>query len=348
MIGKRLLYAPNIHQGGGRALLLPVLEALKDVADIAFVLDARMPLPKGVRLAGQVYRVKASLFSRLRFEWCLPSLINPDTLLLCMGNLPPLFAHEGVQQVFVQNRYLVDDVSLNAFPLSVRIRLMIERWWLKSNASYVNQFIVQTPTMQRLLKNRLDQNAEVLPFADIGVNVEPEPCSDSKMRYDFLYVASGEPHKEHAALLEAWVKLADVGEYPSLCLTLDANRFPDLCASITTAVKQHDLKITMCGECSYAEVQQLYRQSAAMIYPSSFESFGLPLIEAAMAGLPVLASNASYVHDVIEPSASFDPASPQSIANAVQRFTRTPAKLKIELLDANHFLTHVFNRDALT
>jgi len=343
--GKRLLYAPNVHQGGGRTLLLPLLEALKDDVDVTFVLDARMPLPTGVRLAGHVCRVEATLFSRLWFEWRLRSLIKPGTLLLCMGNLPPLFAHQGLQQVFVQNRYLVDDVSLKSLPLPVRVRLMVERWWLRSRSIHVKRFIVQTPTMQRLLGEKLGKGAEIIPFVAAIDIAESEGVCDKKMHHDFLYVASGEPHKGHEILLEAWIIMAESGLFPSLCLTLDEKRFPELCTLISGAVKKHALNIFMMGECSHADVQLLYRHSSAMIYPSQFESFGLPLIEAAIAGLPVLASNASYVTDVIEPSAVFDAASAQSIASAVQSFRTKPALLNIQLLDANEFLTRTFSKE---
>jgi len=348
MTGKRLLYAPNIHQGGGKTLLLPLLEALKDEMDVTFVLDTRMTLPKGVRLAGHICRVKATLFSRLWFEYRMRTFIHKDDIVLCMGNLPPLFSYQGIQRVFVQNRYLVDDVSLSEFPLPVRLRLMVERWWLRSRASYVQRFIVQTSTMQRLIGNRLGKEAEVLPFAAVGGHVEAENFCEKRDHYDFLYVASGEPHKGHKTLLEAWVALAERGLFPSLCLTLDAKRFPELCASISADVEKHGLNITIIGECSYAEIQQLYRQSRAMIYPSLFESFGLPLIEAASAGLPVLASHASYVTDVIEPSAIFDAASSQSIADAVQGFRGGPAKLKVQLFDVNEFLVRVFSVESPT
>lgn len=63
----------------------------------------------------------------------------------------------------------------------------------------------------------------------------------------------------------------------------------------------------------------MYGQSRAAIYPSLFESFGLPLLEAKEAGLPVLASERDYVRDVIEPNITFDPLSPLSIARAVMR-----------------------------
>jgi len=341
--GNRLLYAPSIHQGGGRALLLPILGALKDASDVTFVLDARMPLPEGVRLAGNVYRIKATLFSRLCCEWRLRKLIMADSLLLCMGNLPPLFAHQGVQRVFVQNRYLIDDVSLVSFPLSVRIRLMVERWWLKSNASYVQCFIVQTPTMQRLIGNRLGKDAEVLPFAAVGVDhVEAKKKCEKRGHYDFVYVASGEPHKNHKQLIKAWIKLAEKDFFPSLCLTLDSKKHPDLCAWINAKRQQHDLKIEMTGELTYQDIQQLYCDSKALIYPSFFESFGLPLLEAAAAGLPIAAADVEYVYDVIKPTVVFDPDSPESIANSVMHFTGSPARIVVKLLDAEGFLMRVF------
>ncbi len=340
---KKIIYAPNVHQGGGKTLLLPLLEALKGATEIAFILDARMPLPEGVSLAGTVHRVKPTLFSRLWCEWQLRYLITKDVSLLCMGNLPPLFAHRGVQQVFVQNRYLIDDVPLDVFPPIARIRLMVERWWLKSRSVYVNAFIVQTSTMQRLVKSRLGANARTLPFATVMDADKPYGKGNKKL-YDFLYVASGEPHKNHQRLVEAWIILAGKGIFHSLCLTLNSKHFPELCAWISDKVEKHGLNISMSGECSHDEIKMLYRQSSAMIYPSLFESFGLPLIEAVSFELPVLASNSSYVADVIVPSSVFDPTSSQSIAESVQTFPGTSATLNISLYDANSFLAQAFKK----
>jgi glycosyltransferase involved in cell wall biosynthesis len=50
------------------------------------------------------------------------------------------------------------------------------------------------------------------------------------------------------------------------------------------------------------------------------ESFGLPLIEARQAGLPILASELDYVRDIVDPEESFDPFSARSIVRAVTRF----------------------------
>lgn len=342
MIGRRLLYAPNTHQGGGKVLLLLLLEALQN-DDVIFVLDKRLELPDGVKLAGSVCRVKPTLISRLWLEWKLVRLVSADTLLLCMGNLPPLFVRKGIQRVFIQNRYLIEDRTLNSFPLAIRIRLTLERLWLRVNLSHVCDFIVQTPTMQKLAKNTLNVDAKILPFSG-GVASDELLYSRGEKQYDFLYIASGEPHKNHKNLIDAWIELAGKNFFPSLCLTVDAENFPDLYAWVSDEIKKHGLHVFLIGECPHDEVHRLYQQSKALLYPSLFESFGLPLIEAAKAGLPILASDATYVTDVISPSGSFDPTLSHDIAKSVQSFSfNKPALLTIDLLDVKEFLLRVFS-----
>lgn len=339
-----MLYAPNVHTGGGRVLLLPLLELLREADDVLFILDSRLELP--FNLVGNVHRVDPTLISRFRIELVLRRLVSPRMLLLCMGNLPPLFVRKGVQHVFVQNRYLVDDVPLNNLPIAVRFRIFLERRWLRSRATQVRRFIVQTPTMQRLIKHTLGVDATVLPF--IG-GVRPPVSSSlaqevSERKYDFLYVASGDAHKNHKNLISAWVMMAADGLRPSLCLTLDQNNFPSLCTWVSEAIEKYELNVSIIGECTHDAINDLYRQSGALIYPSLFESFGLPLIEAAMIGLPILGSNASYVTDVVEPSGVFDPDSPQAIAEIVRSSNNKPAVLKIGLLNAGGFLDEAFNK----
>ena len=136
----------------------------------------------------------------------------------------------------------------------------------------------------------------------------------------FLYVASGEPHKNHRKLIDAWCLLADEGLYPSLKLTLDNDNFKDLCDWITKRTRDYQLSIENKGILTPGQLKIIYKKASALIYPSKIESLGLPLIEARQAGLPVLASELDYVRDVIDPEQSFDPESAISIARAVKRF----------------------------
>lgn len=338
----RVIYAPNVHQGGGKTLLLPLLDALKGFPNVLFVLDERLQFSEGLALLGKVVRVRATLVSRLLSELRLKKWVTTEMELLCLGNLPPLWANHGKQIVFIQNRYLIDDAALNHSPFSIRLRIFFERWWLRSREPYVKQFVVQTPTMQQLTKKALGRDASVLPFATLPAKKENAHDSGNKKLYDFIYVASGEPHKNHRQLILAWIELAKKNNFPALCLTLDEQHFPQLCSWISSRVKTQGLQVTMTGNLSQSSVLNLYGQARALIYPSLLESFGLPMLEAVSCGLPVLAADIDYVRDVVHPTAVFNPHSAQSIAQAVLEFSYEPASFAIDLLNVKEFLSAVF------
>ena len=84
----------------------------------------------------------------------------------------------------------------------------------------------------------------------------------------------------------------------------------------------------------------LYKNSRALIYPSTLESFGLPLLEAATCGLPVLASELDYVRDIVSPAVTFDAGSAVSIARAVRRFLGCPES-PMPVMTASGFLERI-------
>lgn len=331
---RKLLYAPNIHQGGGKTLLLPLLKQLEGKA--VFVLDERLELPKELSNI-QVIWVKPNLIARLYTEFKLWWLVPENTTVLCMGNLPPLLA-KGKLKVFVQNRYLVEKKSLTAFKASIQLRIGFERLWLAIKASSVETFIVQTPSMQQLLFGTLKRQAKILPFIPRGLQSQLRSGQPSTILYDFLYIASGEPHKNHEVLIEAWIYLAQQKRFPSLCLTLEYSQCPELHDWVMTKVKEFGLRITLIGELPNDQIGHLYNQARALVYPSEYESFGLPLIEAVICGLPVLACDKPYVTDVIKPSVVFSSRSYKDLAQAIANFSFEQASMNIKLLDEEQFL----------
>jgi len=184
----------------------------------------------------------------------------------------------------------------------------------------------------------------VLPFSKDAKNytrVMDAPRDRAKAEHGFLYVASGEPHKNHRSLVMAWTLLAEEGIRPGLCLTLDKNRFSDLCVWIEDQIKNTGLNVTNVGSISAQDLDRVYKESLALIYPSDFESLGLPLIEARCVGLPILASERDYVRDAVDPEETFDPSSPVSIARAVKRFLGIPEK-PLPVMNAKEYLSKVY------
>ncbi len=339
---KLFISAFNIHQGGGLYLLSSLIKELALDQGSLLILDKR--LSDNTSFIGRhgVKWVKPTIVERLNVNWWLAKNVNHSDIVLCLGSLPPLINLRSRVIVFVQNRYLIERVPLRDFLIKDRLRLIFERLWFLIGAKNVTEFIVQTPTMKRLLEQKIGNGAQVriCPFiVDPGryQRKSLEAGSPLNKVYDFVYVASGEPHKNHFKLLEAWVLLAHDGIYPSLCLTLDDAHSNEVCMKLEYLSRRHGLRIKNVGALSHMDVLELYKKSGAVIYPSNFESLGLPLIEARQAGLPVLAPELDYVRDVLDPEQVFNPDSSLSIARAVKRFIGISEE-PLDLIAASDFL----------
>jgi glycosyltransferase involved in cell wall biosynthesis len=355
------IHATNVHQGGGKALLDALIRSGVSREERVLLLDSRMAQVMQYSNVGHIKPVNPSVLQRFLAEWWLAKHVCEKDTILCFGNLPPLFKLSGRVVVFVQNRYLLESVGLAGFSWKTRLRLSVERLWFRWRVVNVDQFIVQTPAMKAELEFVLGRKAlcldesacekigitiQTLPFVNVVEGyqrTQTVPQREGKKGFDFLYVASGEPHKNHRHLIEAWCLLAAEGRFPSLAITVDETNFAGLCEWIEKKKSQYNLQLDNLGVLSHDQIKRLYQQAGALVYPSTFESFGLPLIEARQAGLPVLASELDYVRDVLDPEQSFDPESATSIARAVKRFMGWEI-LPLPLLDAVEFIKHVLEK----
>jgi glycosyltransferase involved in cell wall biosynthesis len=325
-------------------LLSALLETLGEDSQARLIVDKRMSLSEGLPLRLSVNHVRPTILGRLVGEWRLRKWTGTDDVVLCFGNLPPLFRLGGKVMLFLQNRYLVEPRSLEGFPFFHRLRITLERLWFRWGKRNVTHFIVQTPSMQRTVERNLRMPSTILPFSKNPkgyTRVMNASRERTNAMHGFLYVASGEPHKNHRTLVEAWTLLAEEGIRPGLCLTLDENRFSDLCGWIEDKIRHFGLNVTNVESISPEDLERVYKESLALIYPSDFESLGLPLIEARCAGLPILAAERDYVRDAVDPEETFDPGSPVSIARAVKRFLGIPEK-PLPVMDAREYLSKVY------
>jgi glycosyltransferase involved in cell wall biosynthesis len=344
---KLFIHANNVHHGGGRTLLLSILSVIPTDIETMLLVDSRMNLPDEIVEKVNLKQVEAKIIKRFGSEKWLKENVSSNDVVLCFGNLPPLFKLNGHVVLFVQNRYLVENTSLKYFSFKTKSRILIERIWLRLKLSNVNEVIVQTPSMAKQLQENIKCKLKMsmLPFMDNaneynrGMHVDNR---SSTKECSFLYVASGEPHKNHKKLLEAWCLLAKNEIFPSLKLTINETAFPELCDFIKQKTFKYNLKVDNLGELSPESIRSQYTDASAFIYPSTFESFGIPLIEARQAGLAILASELDYVRDVIDPEESFNPLSEISIAQAVKRFMGIEEQ-KLPLCNANEFIEYILS-----
>ena len=335
-----VLHAPNVHTGGGVALLNAVLAAWPGRRPLRAFLDIRAKKQLILPASAEITWVAPSVVDRLRAEVLAGRAADRvGATLLCFHGLPPLVSIRGKVVIFMQNRLLLEKSSLAEYPGRVRLRIRIERLWCRILQGRCTRYVVQTPSMATLLRRWLDQDTHVsvIPFSSIpSLESMKSPVAPAK-KFDFVYVASGEAHKNHRILLDAWRILADEGLTPSLALTVNAAVHPALSDEINRHANDGGVNISNLGHVSPAEITQLYTCSTALIFPSRLESLGLPLIEANLLGLPILASELDYVRDVVDPVETFDPTSPLSIARAVRRFLKAPKPI-VKLRTAEEFL----------
>ena len=134
--------------------------------------------------------------------------------------------------------------------------------------------------------------------------------NDSTVRREnfLLYPARGWPHKNHKKLFEAIRLVKQNGHTVKLLLTGEPPTVPN---DLTDSIEN-------LGRIEQNELDDLYRKARALIFPSLYEGFGLPPIEAMSAGCPVLVSNAGSLPEVCGDSAIyFNPLDVNSIFNAI-------------------------------
>jgi glycosyltransferase involved in cell wall biosynthesis len=124
-----------------------------------------------------------------------------------------------------------------------------------------------------------------------------------------LYPANRWPHKNHGRLFDAFALVRR--ERPELRLILtgqghDRARLPE-------AVESR-------GHVTSDELLDLYHRAACLVFPSLYEGFGLPPLEAMACGCPVASSNATSLPEVCGDAAEyFDPLSTEDMAGAILR-----------------------------
>lgn len=136
---------------------------------------------------------------------------------------------------------------------------------------------------------------------------EPEPM--------ILYPARPWPHKNHPRLFEAFARLRETR--PQLRLVLTGGGL-DRLAPLPDGVES-------LGAVEPEHLASLYRRAACLVFPSLYEGFGQPPLEAMACGCPVASSNAASLPEVCGDAASlFDPTSVEEQVAAVEDLLARP------------------------
>jgi glycosyltransferase involved in cell wall biosynthesis len=166
---------------------------------------------------------------------------------------------------------------------------------------------------------------DVVPLGLGAVRREP-PLAEPQLRARFdlgerravLSLSAKRPHKNLGALIGALARI-DVDRRPLLVLPgYPTWHEQELRARARTAGVERDVRFL--GWLSGAEIEGMWAIVDAFVFPSLYEGFGLPVLEAMARGVPVACSNASSLPEVAGDAALlFDPSDESAIAAALAR-----------------------------
>lgn len=158
------------------------------------------------------------------------------------------------------------------------------------------------------------------------LQVSPEQKQDVRARYSLpkryvLFVGTIEERKNALLAAQALPYLSD-----EIHLVL-VGRQTAYAKTITSFARQNGLanRIHMLSGVPTSDLYAIYQQAECFVYPSRYEGFGIPVIEAIQSRLPVIACTGSCLEEAGGPDNVYvDPDEPQEMAMAIKSITDNP------------------------
>lgn len=224
-----------------------------------------------------------------------------------------------------QSRYFSPEALEAHGARGERLRSIVEpalmRRMLRISASHCQRVVVQTETMRGWTTEWLALSVAVrVVVIPPALPVLPEASSErfesetaGEWEATFAYVGNGSAYKN----LEVVYRMAELagaaGKRWRFLLTVDGGR-------------EHEIPgVEHLGRVPRADLVALYRAADALIMPSLVETVGLPMLEAMLGGLPVVAADRPYAHEICAGAALyFEPTSAASLFRALSAMMEDP------------------------
>jgi glycosyltransferase involved in cell wall biosynthesis len=293
----------------------------RDRTGIGVVLPAAWPdgaAFRGFRIfrsrAGLTRHPRTELFEQFGLPWIC--LRHGYGALVSFENRTPVF-HPGIRTyAYIHDLAFIKHPRFNG----PRYNAFLFAHYLAAR-----RFASGIVTVSRAVGNELEarlpagKRVFVVHNADSGLASKPAmiPSGLPEAPY-FLAVGVTNPRKNLKRLIEGFAMFNADGAY-RLVLTGDH-----------ATIERHRLEsgadgIVNLGFAEEAALPGLYRNAAGFVYPSLDEGFGIPLLDAALLGCPVLCSDIPAFREVMEDEAVyFDPSDSGAIARAMSRTVAAP------------------------
>lgn len=209
----------------------------------------------------------------------------------------------------------IHDLQYLYFPeYFTRSKLMFLKSMLPRSAEAARLVLVPSEFTRRTVIERLSIDPSIVIVVPHGIapREQEEPATDVRERYRldgpfFLYPAATYPHKNHLVLIEAMTKLLKVHPEAKLVFTgakawQEWSVAKEMGERIGREIATQGLheSVRRLGYVSSADLDALYKEAVAVCFPSRFEGFGAPVLEAMARRCPVIAANATALPEVLE------------------------------------------------
>lgn len=158
----------------------------------------------------------------------------------------------------------------------------------------------------------------------------------------FFAVGTIEPRKNYETLIQAFTMIFQ--KYPDQNLVIVGGEGWGR-VEIEKMIRENYLQkhVHLLGYLTNKTINKLYNLAEALVFPSFYEGFGLPPLEAMKAGCPVLVSDTSSVPDVVgDAGLYFDPTSPSEIASAMEKIILSN-DMRVDLINKGRIQAQKFN-----
>jgi alpha-1,3-rhamnosyl/mannosyltransferase len=182
------------------------------------------------------------------------------------------------------------------------------------SAEAARSILTPSEFSRRTVIERLNIDPSIITVVPHGISPkeESEPETDIRERYGlgqrfFLYPAASYPHKNHLVLIEAFAMVRE--KHPDITLVFTGAKgsmqwgtAKSMEAPLAEEIRKRDLKdhVKSLGYVPSADLDALYREAVALTFPSRFEGFGAPVLEAMARRCPVIAADATALPEVVQ------------------------------------------------
>lgn len=237
--------------------------------------------------------------------------------------------------VFLSHPHIVTtvhDINLNAvIPTFRNVRMFARRLYIEcmrnSIISNTKLYICVSHAVKHELHRTFPYVTQRLTqtiYEGIGDVFLKEKTVKKKQNY-FLCFSDFSPRKNTPRILAAFEILARAvpGRYQLKIIVSSTLPRQDIeCEIQKYALKKSDYELIFTPTSEH--IAELYRHAAALLYPSLYEGFGLPVLEAMASGCPVITSRFGATKEIADSAALFvDPYSVHSIYDALKKITES-------------------------